>query len=222
MCGRFTLTANPESITKEFAISSQFHSEYQARFNIAPSQPILSVVSDGARRRAGYLKWGLIPFWAKDEKIGYKLINARAETLHEKVSFKQAYKKRRCLILADGFYEWKRVGAKKQPVRITLKDHGLFAMAGLWEKWRSPEGKDIYSCTIITTKPNELMENIHDRMPAILTKEAEAIWLDRNIEDPYVLQHVFQPYDAKGMTSYEVSTLVNSPNNESADLITPV
>ncbi|WP_096200409.1 SOS response-associated peptidase [Bacillus sp. FJAT-45350] len=219
MCGRYTLTVDPNLIMAEYQIINDFTDQYEMRYNIAPSQGALSIISDGENRRAGYLRWGLIPFWSKDEKIGYKLINARSETLHEKPSFKNAFKKRRCLVMADGFYEWKRTEDKKQPMRITLKDKKIFAMAGLWEKWTSPEGQDIHSCTIITTKPNDLMEEIHDRMPAILTREQEQIWLNRSIEDTNILQDVLTPYDASKMEAYKVSTLVNSPKNDSEVLM---
>lgn len=222
MCGRFTLTVEEQVIEKLYKITNSISGEYHQRYNIAPSQTILTIMNDGTNNRAGYLKWGLIPFWAKDPKIGYKMINARAETLQEKASFKYAYKKRRCLILADGFYEWKRDGSEKKPMRITLKENNVFAMAGLWEKWTSPAEETIHSCTIVTTKPNELMQNIHDRMPVILTKESEKLWLDRSMVDPYILQEALQPYDAKEMIAYEVSSLVNSPRNEGEELIMPV
>ncbi len=173
MCGRFTLFTDIEEIKERFDIQGSFDEEYQFSYNIAPSQSVLSVINDGARNRLGYLRWGLIPFWAKDEKVGYKMINARAETIAEKASFRNAYKKKRCLIIADSFYEWKKTPERKIPMRIKLKNHAPFGMAGIWESWKSPEGISIYSCSVITTVPNELMTSIHDRMPVILKPEDE-------------------------------------------------
>ncbi|OLO29019.1 hypothetical protein BTR23_16735 [Alkalihalophilus pseudofirmus] len=222
MCGRFTLTADPSLLRDEFEIANEFETQYTHRYNIAPSQNILSIINDGHVNRAGYLRWGLIPSWAKDSKIGYKLINARAETLAEKASFKHAYKKRRCMVIADSFYEWKKVHKNKVPMRIKLVNHDVFAMAGLWERWHSQEGNIIYSCTIVTTSPNLFMKDIHDRMPVILTKDAQDVWLNPSIEDPTILNTVLHPFPAHEMEAYEVSTEVNSPKNDSPALITPV
>lgn len=222
MCGRFTLTATREEIAERFEVPDHFLSFYEKTYNIAPSQSVFSVINTGEERRAGFLRWGLIPSWAKDEKIGYKLINARAETIDEKPSFKHAFKKRRCLIIADGFYEWKRQNGTKQPMRITLKNEQLFAMAGLWEKWQAPDGNDIFTCTVITTKPNEIVSDIHDRMPVILKKEDEKLWLDRKIEDTHILKDLLEPYSAVEMDVYPVSSLVNSPKNNSIELIAPL
>lgn len=163
---------------------------------------------------------GLIPPWAKDEKIGYKMINARAETLTEKPSFRKPLVSKRCIIPADSFYEWKRLDPKtKVPMRIKLKSSNLFAFAGLYEKWNTPEGNPLYTCTIITTKPNELMEDIHDRMPVILTDKNEKEWLNPKNTDPDYLQSLLLPYDANDMEAYQVSSLVNSPKNNSPELI---
>jgi putative SOS response-associated peptidase YedK len=180
---------------------------------------VLSVINDGARNRLGYLRWGLIPFWAKDEKLGYKMINARAETIAEKASFKNAYKKKRCLIIADSFYEWKKEPGRKIPMRIKLKNHAPFGMAGLWESWKSPEGINIYSCSVITTVPNELMTSIHDRMPVILKPEDEKDWLNPSINDPAFLQQYLKSFDSEQMEAFEVSTDVNSTKNNSPNLI---
>ncbi|MEH7525723.1 SOS response-associated peptidase, partial [Bacillus sp. JJ1503] len=179
MCGRFTLTASFEQIIDRFDIE-QFIEEdlFSPNYNVAPSQSVLSVINDGSKNRLGFLRWGLIPSWAKDEKIGYKLINARAETLNEKPSFRHAYKNRRCLVIADSFYEWKRHDDNtKTPIRIKLKSDQLFAMAGLWEQWKSPQGKSVFTCSVITTTPNDLVKDIHDRMPVILKPEDEKNWL---------------------------------------------
>jgi putative SOS response-associated peptidase YedK len=225
MCGRFTLFADFNEIIERFAIMSAIEEElYNPSYNIAPSHSVLSVINDGQKNRLGYLKWGLIPPWAKDEKIGYKLINARAETLVEKPSFRDAFKKRRCLIIADSFYEWKRGSDDKTklPMRIKLKDNQLFAMAGLWERWKSPLGKTVYSCSVITTAPNKLMEDIHNRMPVILSPKDEKVWLNPNTNDLDHLHQLLKPLSEDLMEAYEVSHLVNSPKNNSPNLIQPI
>jgi putative SOS response-associated peptidase YedK len=225
MCGRFTLFADFNEIIDRFAIMATIEEElYNPSFNIAPSHSVLSVINDGQKNRLGYLKWGLIPPWAKDEKIGFKLINARAETIAEKPSFRDAFKKRRCLIIADSFYEWKRSSddKTKKPMRIKLKDNQLFAMAGLWERWKSPLGKTVYSCSVITTAPNKLMEDIHNRMPVILTPEDEKVWLNSNTNDLNHLHQLLKPLSEDLMEAYEVSQLVNSPKNNSPNLIQPI
>lgn len=223
MCGRFTLTAEVGEIKERFDIRNTF--DYIARYNIAPSQEVLAVIQDGdgerVGNRAGYLRWGLIPSWAKDPAIGNRMINARAETIAEKASFKHAFLHRRCLIIADGFYEWKKENGQKIPLRIRMKDGGLFAMAGLWDRWTSPDGKAVTTCTIITVPPNPLMQTIHDRMPAILTKEHEQVWLDRSQRDPHQLHHVLTPYPLENMEAYQVSLLVNSPKNDTPDCLNP-
>jgi putative SOS response-associated peptidase YedK len=221
MCGRFTLTASIEEIIDRFMVESFLEEElYSPSYNIAPSQSVLAVINDGKSNRMGFLKWGLIPPWAKDPTIGNKLINARAETLTEKPSFRNAFKKKRCLIIADSFYEWKRhEDQSKTPMRIKLKEDDLFAMAGIWESWKSPEGSSIYSCAVITTEPNELMKNIHDRMPCILEQSDEKIWLDPALADSAYLNQCLQPLDEALMEAYEVSSLVNSPKNNSIELV---
>jgi putative SOS response-associated peptidase YedK len=223
MCGRFTLAIDISFVLSRFNITGKFNvEEYMLRYNIAPSQPVLSIIHDGKENRAGFLTWGLVPPWSKDPKIGYKMINARSETLAEKPSFNTAFKKRRCLIIADSFYEWKRNGKNKIPIRIRMKNQEPFAMAGLWERWQSPSGQEITSCTIITTIPNELMSSIHDRMPVIIKKEDEQTWLDRSVEDTDYLSRFLVPYDQNMMETYEVSTAVNSPKHDSIELTRPV
>jgi putative SOS response-associated peptidase YedK len=223
LCGRFTLTASLAEIAERFdAVYSIKPEDFSPSYNIAPSQSVLAVINNGKTNRMGFLRWGLIPPWAKDISIGYKMVNARAETLTEKPSYRQAFYKRRCLIVADSFYEWKQINNQKIPMRILLKSHGLFAMAGLWEHWTSPDGNSIFSCTIITTKPNQLMASIHDRMPVILKPEDEKIWLNPSIRDPHVLKSLLKPYDSERMKAYEVSPLVNSPKNNSPELIQPI
>jgi len=222
MCGRFTLTATFTEIIDRFDIQQYIDEElYHPNYNAAPSQPVLAVINDGDKNRLGYLRWGLIPQWAKDPKIGYKMINARAETLTEKPSYRNSYKKRRCLVIADSFYEWKRHDDKsKTPMRIKLKSDKLFAMAGLWEFWKSPTtGEIIYSCTVITTQPNELVKDIHDRMPLILKPEDEKVWLDTSIDDSEYLNDLLKPLPENLMEAYQVSSLVNSSKNNSPNLI---
>jgi putative SOS response-associated peptidase YedK len=221
MCGRFTLTATVDQLMDRFDVEFFLQEEeYFPNYNVAPSQSVLAVINNGSHKRMGFLRWGLIPPWAKDMSIGYKMINARAETLSEKPSFRNAYKKKRCLIVADSFYEWRRIDSKtKTPMRIKLKSDELFAMAGLWESWKSPEGKSIYSCSVITTQPNELVQDIHDRMPVILKPEDENIWLDPSITDTSKLQPLLKPLEHSLMEAYEVSSLVNSPKNNSIQLI---
>ncbi|MFC3211989.1 SOS response-associated peptidase [Planomicrobium okeanokoites] len=221
MCGRFALYADYKVILERFSIeqASFDENEYEPSYNIAPSQLIAAVVSDGNKNRLGKLKWGLIPPWAKDAKIGYKMINARSETAAEKPSFRNAFKKKRCLIIADSFYEWRKDEEGKTPMLIKMKSEEPFAFAGLWESWESPEGEPIHSCSILTTKPNGVMASIHDRMPVILSKEAEKIWLDPNVQDIEMLESVLKPYEDGEMEAYQVSEEVNSPKNNKADLI---
>ncbi len=221
MCGRFTLTATFTEIISRFDIEAAIHEEqYTPNYNAAPSQSVLAVINDGKKNRLGFLKWGLIPPWAKDKKIGYKMINARAETLTEKPSFRHAYMKRRCVIIADSFYEWKRHEDKtKTPMRIKLKSGELFAMAGIWEHWKSPEGESVYTCSVITTEPNDLVKDIHDRMPAILKKSDEEKWLNPAITKTEFLDTLLTPLSSDYMETYEVSSLVNSPKHNSIELI---
>lgn len=221
MCGRFTLTATVGELMGRFDIEYFLEQEtYSPSYNVAPSQTVLSVINNGSYNKMGFLRWGLIPPWAKDMAIGYKMINARAETLMEKPSFRTAFQKKRCLIIADSFYEWKRLDDKRKiPMRIKLKSDELFAMAGLWEHWKSPEGKSIFSCSVITTSPNKLVQDIHDRMPVILKQEDEKKWLDPRITDTRLLKDLLVPIDENLMEAYEVSPLVNSPKNNSIELI---
>ena len=223
MCGRFTLTIDPASLQENFGDYS-FPATFAPRFNIAPSQPILAIPNDGAHR-ADFFVWGLIPSWAKDPAMGNRMINARAETLAEKPSFRGAFKYKRCLILADGFYEWKAPdspGSKaKTPYYIQMEDRQPFAFAGLWDNWDSPDGSTVRSCTIITTEPNELMAKLHNRMPVILKPADYATWLDPAPRTPDGLSPLLLPYPAAEMAAYPVSTLVNSPANDRPELVAP-
>jgi putative SOS response-associated peptidase YedK len=221
MCGRFTLTIDPAELRDEFQ-GAAFPSQFAPRFNIAPTQPILAIPNDG-RNAADFFLWGLIPSWAKDPSIGNRLINARGETLREKPAFRGAYKYKRCLILADGFYEWKsQAGTKsKIPHYVHLKTRKPFAFAGLWDEWLAPEGSPIRSCAIVTTTPNQLMAAIHNRMPVILTPEDRALWIDSAPRTPDSLSHLLRPFADELMEAYPVSTLVNNPANDSADCLHP-
>ncbi|WP_456279282.1 SOS response-associated peptidase [Bacillus sp. AK128] len=223
MCGRFTLYSDFEEIIERFMIDEAIQQElYKQSYNIAPTHSVLSVINDGKKNRLGYLRWGLIPPWAKDIKIGTKMINARGESLHEKPSFRKAYQSKRCLVLANSFYEWKTENGIKTPMCIKLRDSNLFAMAGLWESWKSTTGERIFSCTVITTTPNELMENIHNRMPVILKPEDESKWIDPTIKDYRLLNHLLDPLPSELMEAYQVSSLVNSPKNNSNMLISEI
>ena len=219
MCGRFAFDATADEAQQSFP-GFIFPADMPPRYNIAPGQPILAFIGEN---RADYFKWGLVPSWAKDIKIGNKMINARAETLAEKPAFRNAYKKRRCLIPATGFYEWQKQpdGKTKVPMHICLVSSQPFAMAGLWETWQSAEGQKIQTCTIVTTEPNDLMMPIHNRMPVILPPETYAIWLDPKETSADVLNGLLKPYPAANMTAHPVSTLINNPNNDTPECIKP-
>ena len=168
------------------------------------------------------MRWGLIPSSARNATVGNRLINARGETVAERNSFRTAFIRRRCLVLADGFYEWQRAGKARRPMRIVMKSGELFAFAGLWDSWRDPQGEVVRSCTIITTEANELIRPIHDRMPVILPRERESFWLDPDVDDPGALSSVLVPYSSHDMEVYEVSSLVNRPGNDGPEVILPV
>ncbi|WP_174615942.1 SOS response-associated peptidase [Virgibacillus ihumii] len=220
MCGRYTLLADEVEILREFDLEQPIES-YQPSFNIAPGQNVLAIIHDGKKKRAGYLRWGLVPSWAKDEKIGYKMINARSETAHEKPSFKKLIARKRCLIVADSFYEWKRDGKEKQPKRIQLADRKLFAFAGLWDQWQH-EDKKLFTCTILTKDANEYMQQIHHRMPIILPKEKEDEWIASPERDVNVWHHFLETLEADTFTSYNVDTYVNAAKNNDAACIEPL
>ena len=220
MCGRYNLISNLTVLGERFQFDAT-QLTLEAAYNVAPTQNVLTVV-DGAPRRAGFMRWGLIPFWAKNRSIGSRMINARAETVADKPSFRDAFRRRRCLVLADGFYEWQRTGSGKRPMRIALRSGEPFAFAGLWSVWKDTEGNRIPTCAIITTSANELLKPIHHRMPVILAREMEGFWLDRSIEDPVELHSVLTPYPDAAMEAYEVSTLVNSVANDGPEVIARV
>ncbi len=222
MCGRFTLTADPNDLREAFPWVN-IPEGVGRRYNIAPSQPVAVIPNDG-KNQLDFFLWGLIPSWAKDPAIGNRMINARAETISEKPSFRMAFRRRRCLIPASGFFEWKQEPDRKAktPMYIRLKSGKPFALAGLWERWDSPDGSTIFSCTIVTTQPNELMQNIHNRMPVILPPLAYSLWLDPAEPPASQLTELLQPYPASEMIAFPVSTMVNSPGNDLPACIEPM
>jgi len=222
MCGRFTLHTKPADLQIAFR-GFTFPDEIEPQYNIAPSLNILHVTNDG-ERTVSRARWGLVPFWATDAKIGNRMINARAETLATKPAFRDAYQHKRCLIIADGFFEWKKQadGKTKIPMYITLKSRQPFAFAGLWDTWKQPDGERLKTCTIITTEPNDLLTSIHNRMPVILQENAYDLWLDPDTTEPEVLNGLLVPYPAEEMIAYPVADTVNSPRNDVKDCIEPV
>ena len=220
MCGRYSLIADIGELEERFGFDGN-HLNHAPSYNIVPTQMALTVTNGGGRH-ASYMRWGLIPSWAKSASVGSRMINARAETVAERPSFRTALRRRRCLVLADGFYEWQRTGSKSRPMRIMMASGEPFAFAGLWDAWRDPKGELVRSCTIITTAANDLLSPIHDRMPVILPREMEPLWLDHDVQDPADLGDILTPYPAGPMKVYEVSTLVNSPSNDGPSVVVPV
>lgn len=223
MCGRYTLTKKEklaEMLKERFMFDEFSDIRLVPRFNIAPTQQIPVIVDDGGRKLIG-ARWGLVPSWAKDEKIGSSLVNARCETVASKAAFRSAFKSRRCLVPADGFYEWQKTGLGKVPHHFTLKDDGLFAFAGLWESWKNPAGEEVRSVSLITTTPNALVSPVHDRMPVILTPDRESAWLDPNTPQES-LTAMLAPYPAEQMKERPVSTAVNSAKIDAPELLAAV
>ena len=220
MCGRYNLISNLTVLGERFQFDAT-QLTLESAYNVAPTQDVLTVVGD-APRRAGFMRWGLIPFWAENGSIGSRMINARAETVADKPSFRDSFRRRRCLVLADGFYEWQRTPSGKRPMRVAMRSGEPFAFAGIWSMWKDPAGNSIPTCAIITTSANELLRPIHHRMPVILAREMEGFWLDRSIEDASRLRSILTPYPDAAMEAYEVSTLVNSVANDGPELITRV
>lgn len=224
MCGRASNSKTADELAATFR--NVKHAELLLdlglpRYNLAPTQllPAIRAGEDGDEWAA--LRWGLIPFWAKDPSIGNRMINARADTVEEKPAFKAAFKKRRCLIPITGFYEWQKIDAKrKQPFHIHTRDEEIFTVAGLWERWKSPDGFTHETCTILTTEPNELMAEIHDRMPVLVGEDERDLWLHE--DDPGLLRHVLRPYDASRMEAYPVSSYVSNVRNEGPECYAPI
>jgi putative SOS response-associated peptidase YedK len=229
MCGRFTLTT-PMPVLAEFFLFPEAAPQ-PPRYNIAPTQAVVAVraAADSGKRELCLFRWGLVPSWADDPAIGNRLINARAETVADKPSFRSAFRQRRCLIPADGYYEWQKRAASKQPFYFRMRDSKPFAFAGLWEHWEpatsgpSPRGGEgvIESCTILTTAANDLLRPVHERMPVILAPEDYAQWLDPAVRQPELLQPLLRSFPAEAMTSYPVGLVVNNPRNESPQCVEP-
>jgi putative SOS response-associated peptidase YedK len=222
MCGRFTLADPDADLAVQFNLAEI--PDLQPRYNIAPTQPVAAVRlnAEGAAREMVLFYWGLIPFWAKDPGIGARMINARAETAAEKPAFRAAFKRRRCLVVADGFYEWQKQDGGKQPFFIRMKEGKPFAFAGLWEHWEGGDGSVIESCTLLTTEPNELLRPVHNRMPVILHPRDYELWLDVGVEDARRLRPLLRPFPAAEMEAYAVSRRVNSPENDDPSVIEPL
>lgn len=220
MCGRFVLTADGTQLQLAFDLNAT-PEPHAPRFNIAPSQPIAVITNDHPHDLT-YFKWGLVPSWSKDPGMGNKMINARSETAFEKPAFRSAFKRRRCLIPADGFFEWQKREGGKVPMFIHLDDYSVFAFAGLWEVWYSPDGGELRTATILTTSPNELMSSIHDRMPVILERKDYEQWLAPGDQKAESLMPLMKPFDTSRMAAHAVSTYVNSPGNDSPETIEPI
>ncbi len=228
MCGRFSLIANPDELAEHFKIDFEpgleFAPTWEPRFNVAPSQPVKTVyVPDTSAQRAVVeRRWGLIPSWAKDPKIGNRQINARSETLAEKPAFRQALKQRRCLVAADGFYEWSGPPRSKQPYYIALDDQAIFGFAGLWERWRNPEGLEVESCTVITAAANSLLGELHSRMPVILDPEQYEAWLDPSSQTAAELLALLRSHRCDALRYYPVSYRVNNVAYDDPACLEPV
>jgi putative SOS response-associated peptidase YedK len=221
MCGRFTLRTPARDLVEIFELLRE--PELSPRYNIAPTQNVAVVRQDGKSRQLSLIRWGLVPAWSKDPKAGPPIINARSETIATKPSFRTAFKRRRCLIPADGFYEWQKKADSKTkiPHYIRMAKDRAFAFAGLWETWHGNDGSALDSCTIVTTDANDLMRPLHDRMPVILPEENFAQWLDPKNENAPELEALLRPYASNEMTAFPISTMVNSPRNERPECILP-
>lgn len=219
MCGRYVLSSPAEVVREVFGLDEGI--SFAPRYNVAPGQRVPIVRErDGGGREWLEARWGLVPFWAKEPSIGTRLINARAETAAEKPSFRHAFRKQRCLVPADGYYEWKREGRSKQPYLFRRRDGSPFAMAGLWSRWQPPDGgPELATCAILTTSPNALAAAVHDRMPAILATDRFPLWLDSGVSDPTQLLPLLGPFPEAEMVAYPVSTRVNDPRNEGPELV---
>jgi len=220
MCGRFAQRTPAKTLAREFQVGEI--PDIEPRYNIAPTQDILNIRQADEGSEAALLKWGLVPSWAKDVSIGAKLINARSETITEKPSFREAFKRRRCIIPSDGFYEWQRSGGRKQPYFFLMRDEHPFGFAGLWEKWRDADGQALETCTILTTEANEVLRPVHDRMPVILHPDDYELWLGEDARELDLVKEILRPYPGKEMVGYKVSTSINNPYNQGAELIKPM
>ncbi len=222
MCGRYTLTTSAEQLARQFWLQRQ--PQVDPRYNIAPTQAVAVVVADRDhvnRTELRMMHWGLIPSWARDKAVGNRMINARSETVTTRPAFRTAIRRRRCLIPADGYYEWQNTGRAKQPYRITMPDGGVFAFAGLWERWQGDGPDAVESCTVLTTKPNASLARIHDRMPVILPRDAYLQWIDPDLTDPPRALALIGTFPPDQLTAYPVGLTVNNPRNETPQCIEP-
>ncbi len=226
MCGRLTITISGEKMKvylyERYDIDQAIIDLELPHYNVAPGTGVVAILNDGHHNRGGTLKWGFVPSWASDEKIGYSMINARAETVDIKRTFKDSLINKRCIILADSYYEWQKNDTSKKPIRIQFKDQRIFALAGLWSSYVKKDGTKLYTCTILTTEPNDLLKSIHNRMPVILNEEAEKIWLNPKVTDIQVLKSVMKETESELMSYYEVSPYVNSARNNDITCIKPL
>jgi putative SOS response-associated peptidase YedK len=225
MCGRYTLSTPTDEIAALFDLATQMDlPALPQRYNVAPTQEaaVVRVVAPGAPRRLDLLRWGLVPYWADDLSIGNRMINARSESAADKPAFRRSFRRQRCLVATDGFYEWKKEGKLKQPYHIRRKDRHPFAFAGLWERWKNPEGNLLDTFTILTTSANDLLRPLHDRMPVIVDRRDFALWLDPEVTDPAVLQPLLAPAPPDEMETVPVSRTVNSPAYDGPDCIAPL
>lgn len=218
MCGRYTLATSVEKLAEAFGLSGPV-SDLAPSYNVAPTQDVATILGDGEKRYLELMRWGLIPSWADDPGIGARMINARSETAAEKPSFRAAFKRRRCLIPADGFYEWQKTTGAKQPFYIRMKDERPFAFAGLWETWHEEDGPEIRSCTILTTEANDRLSPVHGRMPVILDPENYDFWMDPEVNDVAPLNGLLRSYPSEAMEAYPVSRHVNSPSNDDPECV---
>jgi len=219
MCGRFVLTANPEVVQQAFNLTTP-PAQMQPRYNIAPTQPVMVITNENPKE-VTYHKWGLIPSWAKDMSMASKMINARSESAAEKPAFRAAFRRRRCIIPTDGFYEWQEHGKEKTPMFVHRPNNELYGMAGLWEIWHDPDGGELRTCTVLTTEANAFMQQYHHRMPVIIHPEDYALWLSPDEEPLPVLQGLMKAYDVDGLQAYAVSKAVNKVSNDSPELMQP-
>ncbi|TEU01220.1 MAG: SOS response-associated peptidase [Candidatus Stahlbacteria bacterium] len=220
MCGRFVFMSKTAMLIEEFGLD-EIQWNFKPNYNIAPGQDVPGIVKNGKKFLEKF-RWGFIPFWADDPSIGNRMINARAESVSEKRSFARAFRKRRCLVVADGFYEWRKEGNIKIPMYFHLRSGRPFGFAGLYETWKSKDGQELTTCAIITTEPNELIRPVHNRMPAIIEKDKRKLWLDNAIQNPEDLLPLLKPYNVAEMEGYEVSRKVNSFKINSPECIKPV
>jgi len=222
MCGRFALWSGREEIEAAFAV--RLSAEPQTGYNIAPSREVTAVrASREGNREAAFLRWGLVPSWAKAPDSGYRMINARADTVFQKPAYRTAIRRRRCLIPANAFFEWKRTEKGKQPYLIQVGEGEVFGLAGLWEVWQNREtGETIESCAILTTRPNEAMQELHDRMPVIVSPESHSLWLDPRVGEPDRIAPLLEPYPAEEMRMHPIGREVNNPANDHPSVVRPL